>query len=186
DPASPVWGPAVARQAGVVHDAGTAGLTRLADGQAMVMIFGDDAEEYEVFSAPADGRALTEATWTSRASGDSPAGFEAYQNLQLITRCDGALMVLGTHKTLLGDDWADLWRVELDPDTLAPTFTKVAKRNLTCRSASTGDTRYCDFQAGAGGFIGAGGRLYIYGVEHYDDAFPGDGEGVKVREFPPT
>ena len=140
----------------------------------------------EALSLGADGRALTEATWTSRASGDSPAGFEAYQNLQLITRCDGALMVLGTHKTLLGDDWADLWRVELDPDTLAPTFTKVAKRNLTCRSASTGDTRYCDFQAGAGGFIGAGGRLYIYGVEHYDDAFPGDGEGVKVREFPPT
>lgn len=28
-----------------------------------------------------------------------------------------------------------------------------------------------------------GGDLYVYGVEHHDDAYPNYGYGVKIREF---
>ena len=92
---------------------------------------------------------------------------------------------MATYKfELYGDDWADLYQVTLDSITYEPTFEPVASRNFKCSTTNTGGDRYCDFNAGAGVYVDSSGRLTLYGVEHYNDAYPDTDYGVKVREFP--
>lgn len=187
DPGNPVWGNTVFRSRGQTFNAGAAALTRLSDSRFMALIFGNDSDDVEVFLSTSSGMPgfSVGSSWTSVALAPTPSGFEAYQNVQLIADCVGNLFVLGTHQNLFPeDDWADLWRVQFS-DTYAPSFTKVKNRNVKCKSGNTGQTRYCDLQAGAGGYVSASGRLLLYGVEHYNDAYPGTGDGVKVREFYP-
>jgi hypothetical protein len=40
------------------------------------------------------------------------------------------------------------------------------------------------FDAGAGVYVQGNGGLLLYGVEHYNDGYPGTKRAVKVREFP--
>lgn len=187
-PASPLWSTTVLRNRGQLQNAGAAALTKLRDGRFMAFIFGNDADDVEVFLSSGAGMPYftSGVSWVSRAHATTPSGFKAYQNLQFVTSCSGDLYVLGTHQNGWPSyaDWADLWRVSVSP-TYVPTFTKVANRNLKCRSANTGNTRYCDFAAGAGAFVSGSGRLLLYAVEHYNDAFPWNGTAVKVREFYP-
>lgn len=185
DPALPIWSTTILRSRGPTTNAGAAALTRLNDSTFMVMIFGNDADEVEVFVSNGTTMSLASSFWQSKWQESTPSGFEAYQNLQFITKCDGSLYLLGTHKNWwTGKDWADLWRVTFSTDgNYNPSFSKVANANLTCKSDSTGGTRYCDFAAGAGAYVDGSGRVYVYGVEHYDDAYPGTGYGVKLREF---
>lgn len=184
-PASPIWSPTTLRTRGQTANAGAASLARLADGTFVALIFGNDSDDVEVFvssDASMPGFAPNTASWISVAQASTPGGFEAYQNVQFVTKCDGTLYVVGTHKNLSNSDWADLWRVDFS-SSYAPSFTKVANRNMKCSTGNTGNVRYCDFQAGAGVYVSDAGRLAVYGVEHYNDAVPGTPNGVKVREF---
>jgi len=185
DPASSAWGPLVIRERGEVQHAGAAAMTRLGNGQFLALVFGFNSANVEVFtstapSLPLDGAA--DSAWQSRS--EAPTLFGAhYQNLQLVTRCDGQLFVVGTAQNLAGEDSADLWQLELSP-SYAPTFTLVASRHFVCSSQHTGGVRYCNFAAGAGVYVDGDGALLVYGVEHYNDAVPGTSVAVKVREFP--
>jgi hypothetical protein len=185
DPAHPVWVSGAKRVRGEITHAGGSSLCQLPDGRYLALVFGYDAADVEVFTSTgtqlpgfANGGA-----WISRACVRTPNGFGDYQNVQLIRACGGSLYVLGTH-TSGNDDWADIWSTRFSAD-FAPFFQKVGKRNLKCRSASTGGERYCDFQAGAGSFLSVTGHIYVYGIEHYDDAVRDTHEAVKVREFSP-
>ncbi|WP_437598604.1 hypothetical protein WMF28_38250 [Sorangium sp. So ce590] len=184
NPASPTRGPLITRQRGDRKEAGSVAMTRLNDGTYMTMVFGHGASDVEVFVSNGTTMSLTSSFWTSKWRETTPGNFPSYQNIQLVTRCDGRLYALGTHNQSGSDDWADLWQVTLSTDgNYNPTFTKVANANVFCRSANTGDTRYCNFSAGGGAYVAGNGRMIVYGVEHYDDAYPGNGHGVKVREF---
>ena len=195
DPENPVQGSTVFRQRGSSSEkknAGAAAFTRLNNGKYMVMIFGNDSDEVEVFVTSGTTISTSASIWESKHQEDTPSGFEKYQNVQFITACsdkpdkpyNGRLYVLGTHNQSGSKDWADLWRVTFSTDgNYNPSFSKVANRNMTCRSSNTGNTRYCNFHAGAGAYVNYYGDVYIYGVEHYDDAYPNTGYGVKVREF---
>jgi hypothetical protein len=184
-PSSPTWGPTTLRTRGQTANAGAVSLARLGDGTFVALIFGNDSDDVEVFvssDASIPGFAPNTASWISVAQASTPSGFQAYQNVQFVTKCDGTLYVVGTHKNLSGSDWADLWRVDFS-SSYTPSFTKVANRNMKCSTANTGNVRYCDFQAGAGVYVSDAGRLAVYGVEHYNDAVPGTPYGIKVREF---
>ena len=196
DPPKSFSGPTVLRQKGNTAHGGAAALTRTNDSKFLVMVFGEDSSDVEVFVSSGTSMPTSPTDWNSKIS---TAAFgssdDDYQNVQFITECDidtsGRLFALATYKNdswhdgrAPGEDWLDLYRVTLNTTTYAPTFAKVASRKMTCSSANTGSTRYCDFDAGAGVFIDANGSLILYGVEHYNDHYPGDDTAVKVREFP--
>lgn len=180
-PDAPSFGPLIARTQGSTTNAGAAGLVRLSDGRFMVLVFGNDSDEGEVFVTEAADPGPT-AAWSARAAFTTPSPeFRAYQNVQLVAGCDGALFAAGTHKDG-NDDWIDLWRVRLsNAEDLAPSFEEVAQRNLRCSSGNTGGVRYCDFDAAATPWVTDAGRLLVYGIEHYDDDVGGG--RVRMREF---
>ena len=183
-PSTPSWSPMVLRQRSQTTNAGAAGMTRLSNGNFMAMVFGNNSDDVEVFvssSTSLPGHNGSTSTWISMASANTPFGSGNYQGLQLITQCNGQLFVAGTHKNI-STDWVDLWRVDLTA-SYVPTFTKVANRHMYCSTSNTGNTRYCDFQAGAGIYVNGSGGLNLYGVEHYNDGVPGTTRVVKVREF---
>jgi hypothetical protein len=89
-----------------------------------------------------------------------------------------------------GNDWVHLFRVDLDPETLRPTFTRVAERHLFCDSRRTRGREFCTLKAGGGPYVDPAGRLFFYAVEGHSCVGGGcvggrrhDGEHVGVREF---
>ncbi len=187
DPENPVMGSLKTRSRGgsSTKNAGAVAMTRLNNGRYIVIVFGHDSNEYEVFVSATTTFSAAPSAWNSMSNGNTPSDFKSYQGVQFVNACDGMLYVAGTHKSG-SKDWVDLFQVTFDssqPLAYKPEFRKVANRNMTCSSSNTGGQRYCDFQAGAGVYSAADGRLYLYGVEHYDDAYPNSGYGVKVREF---
>lgn len=183
-PTAPVWGPLTLRARGQTRNAGAAGMTRLSDGRFIALTFGNDSDDVEVFVSTATslpGHDGGVSSWISQAGTTTPFGGGNYQNLQIVTGCDGQMFVTGTHRDGV-KDWADLWRLDLSPGFM-PTFTKVANRHMYCSTANTGNTRYCDFAAGAGTYVDGAGALRLYGVEHYNDGYPNTTRAVKVREF---
>lgn len=114
-------------------------------------------------------------------------GWTDYQGAQFITGCNGSLYLVCTHNNGLfkgnGEDWVDLWRVTFENNSLSqPEVSKKQNRHMYCSNDYTDDSRYCNFQAGAGSYVTSQGYLLLYGVEHGTDLC---GErGVKWREFP--
>jgi hypothetical protein len=183
DPYNAVRGPTVFRQAGQTSNAGAVAMTRTDDDFFLALVFGNDSTDVEVFrSSTASLPAVGATAWVSKGAWSTGWG-NAYQNVQFVTKCDGQLFVVATHQNSSEEDWADLYRVTFNTTTFKPTFAKVAKRNLTCRSSNTGNTRYCDFKAGAGPYVDYYGGIILYGIEHWNDAYPGSNWAVKTREF---
>lgn len=117
NPAAPISGPTVGREKGQTKDAGAAAMTRLDDLRFMVMIFGHDSQEVEVFVSTGTGFPTTTSQWDSKDAWPTSFGSDQrYQNVQLITRCDGRLYALGTHKNG-SNDWADLYTVTINTST---------------------------------------------------------------------
>ena len=78
DPVSPTWGAVHSKQRVALPDAGAAALTRLNDAKYMVMVFGKDSDNVEVFvssqaSMPEFG--LPSSTWESKACSNTPSNF---------------------------------------------------------------------------------------------------------------
>ena len=186
DPSKPVWANLMPRVRSHVTDAGAAGLVRLQSGRFMAMVFGFNSSNVETFvsSLPEmPGFSDTGSQWQSVSAVDTPFGVSWYQNIQIVSDCNGQLYIVGTHRHWDSEnDWADIWLLDLT-DSYQPIFTKLANFNATCRSTQTGGTRYCDFSAGAGVYVDDQGKLILYGVEHYNDGLPGTTRMVKVREF---
>jgi hypothetical protein len=109
----------------------------------------------------------------------------AFQNLQLVKDCNGALYAVGT-RVDDGQDTAYLHQLNLerDPDTgTIDSFTgleRITTLHLFCTNAATDGERYCDFNAGAGIYVDPQGTLALYGVEHDND---GHNHSTKMTEF---
>lgn len=189
DPSNPSWAGLVPRTNSHVTDAGAAGLVRLQSGRFMALVFGHDSSNVDTFisSLPEmPGFSDYGSEWEAVSSATTPFGSSAYQSIQILTGCDGQFYIVGTHRHWTSEnDWADLWRMDVT-DLYEPVFTKLANFNAKCRTTNTGGTRYCDFAAGAGVYVDGQGQLQLYGVEHYNDGYPGTARMVKVREFAAT
>ena len=183
--------------------AGTVSAARLADGRYLMITTQRNITKFEVHVSQR-GKALTdptlfgtwgsyEALWVSRgiASGED---WRDYQNLNLLTGCNGQLYLLGSHKADGGlffssEDWIDLYELHLVPDgktnddgdpTLSVSLNKVAKRHVYC--STLGDKTQCNLQAAGGAWIDPQGRLFFYSVEYDNDGPDGT---VKMMEFRP-
>jgi hypothetical protein len=165
-----------------LNNAGSAGLTRLDDLKYLLMVWGNDAREVEVYVSH-DGTIASQ--FRSVAQRAMPGSFDGYQGTVFVTGCDGSLYVAATHRNSDGEDWVDLWQVTFDEGSdYFPRFAKVASRHLYCLSDVTEGKQYCNFAAAAGIHVDTNGRLILYATEHYNDAFPVDQAfGVKLREF---
>jgi len=194
DPPNSFSGPTVLRERGDDTYGAATALTRTNDGKFMVMIFGNDGADSEVFVSTGNTMPTVPTDWDSKAVVDFLSNANI-QNVQFVTKCSGVagdvsglLYVVATHKNAppLNEDWVYLYRVTFpDPSTYVPAFEFRASRRMVCSSANTGGTRYCDFDAGAGVYVDGNGRLMLYGVEHWNDHNDGFliDHGVKVREF---
>lgn len=175
-------------------DAGTASLAKLADGRFLLIIGRGNANTLEFYLSRgnlldnAPGEAFDPVDVWSESELASQIGdweFGNYQNLNLVTQCDGTLFLVGTHKNALvgGEDWVDLFRLSTQSLNDA-VITKVAKRHLYCGypspGFSSGAQLQCNLDAGGGVYVDPTGQLIVYGTEHDND---GPGGSVKMMEF---
>ena len=189
-----VWGFVVAGTG-----AGTVSAAQLADGRYLMITTQKGIEKFEVHVSRR-GKALTDSTlfgsWGSYEALWDSSGQEwtDYQNLNLLTGCDGQLYLLASHQDdggLFGsdEDWIDLFELHLVPDggtnadgdaTLSVSLNKVAKRHVYC--GTLGAKTQCNLDAGGGAWVDPQGRLFFYAAEHDND---GPNNTVKMMEFRP-
>ncbi len=192
NPAQPVL--LATSQAGMTQEAGTASLAKLADGRFLLIIGRADANNLEFYLSSAtdlrlDGNTFQLVdTWNESelhsTFGDTE--FANYQNLNLVSQCDGALFLVGTHlDSTTGQDWVDAHRVTAEGDNIV--ITKVAKQHLYCGYPSpgydSGTNRHCNLDAAGGVYVDPSGQLLVYGTEHDNDGPYGS---VKMMEFRPV
>ena len=174
-------------------EAGTASLAKLADGRFLLIIGRANANILDFYVSDAPDLAITTFsffdTWDESELQTEIADteFANYQNLNLLTQCDGKLFLVGTHRNDVNQkEWIDLYRLENDTDDDV-VITKVAKKHLFCDD-------HCDLDAAGGIYVDPEGRLYVYGTEHDNDGpISGDRScsnseecSVKFAEFRPV
>jgi hypothetical protein len=112
--------------------------------------------------------------------------WRGYQSLQLVSECGtGHLYLVGNAKDN-GEDWLDLFRLNLRPmgvnhegepilSTAAPSraFQYVTSKHFWCRYRDS--ARQCDFDAAVGIYIDPLGTLLVYATVHDDSAPPPSG-----------
>lgn len=193
-----VWGFVVAGTG-----AGTVSAAQLDDGRYLMITTQRGITKFEVHVSQR-GKALTDATlfgswgsyealWVSRGI-SSGEDWRDFQNLNLLTGCNGQLYLLASHKADGGiffsnEDLIDLFELHLVPDgktnadgdpTLSVSLTKVAQRHVYC--STRGSKIQCNLQAGGGAWVDPQGRLFYYGMEHHND---GPDDTVRMMEFRP-
>jgi hypothetical protein len=167
--------------------AGAVGLTRLADGHYLLVIAGDEAGSLDFYVSTTTSL-LDPATAFNRFS--TQTGFSAdYQNVDLVTQCDGRIFLVGTHNDsdipAIGNDWACLHELRNGAGSVV-SVTSFGCKHLYCgypKTGSIGSVRHCNFDAAGGSYVDPAGNLLLYGVEHDNDGPLGS---VKFEEFRPS
>jgi hypothetical protein len=100
-----------------------------------------------------------------------------YQNINLLTQRDGQLFLIGTTRNGSGEDWMDLYAVNLDVD---PSFalTKVGTKHMYC-------TLGCDFSRAAGIFIESSDAFKVFATPEGSGDWQ-DGTTIQANIFNPT
>jgi hypothetical protein len=176
DPLSPTPLPNEIDHTRLSTEAGTASLARVADGRFLLIIGRGNANILDFYVSETTDLATTTFspfdTWSESELESEIGDFEFgnYQNLNLLSQCDGTLFLVGTHNDLGtggGEDWIDLYRLDnATDDSDDVVITKVAKRHLYCGYRGE---RHCNFDAAGGIYIDPGQQLYVYGTEHDND-----------------
>lgn len=176
--------------------AGAAFMARLADGRVLLGIGRTDSNVLDFYvSAGTDLRTTSFVlfdTWFESELTGGDSEFGNYQSINLVTQCDGALFLIGTHEntaTQTGEDFADTFRLTNGPgDNVA--IEKVAANHLVCGNRGV---NHCNLDAAGGVYVDPGGQLYVYGTEHDNDGplagvYPCTGAAcsVKFEEFRPV
>jgi hypothetical protein len=146
-----------------VSTAGAVGMSSFRRGAALAVATWD-AETVDFYSSAADpfqssGLAFL-FTWRkagANKSGWIDGNFGIYQNVNLVTQRDGQLFLVGFNRNDAGDDFMDLFSVDLNAPP-ASALKKVAKKHMFCSDG-------CSFDKGAGIFIPASSRFEVYAVK---------------------
>ncbi len=169
---------------------GVTGVVKLEDGRYLVLATDDSKVLFFVSSTTS----IVGSTWQkvdtwypSELATTWPA---AYQNMQLVTQCDGAIFLVGTWKTggwesaiIGGEDWLHVYRVANATTTTNDVrLTRVVAKHMYCDG-------WCNFDAGAGTYVDPSGQVILYATEH-DDSAPfsatfsdGTAKSVTMREY---
>jgi hypothetical protein len=176
--------------------AGVAFMARLADGRVLLGIGRADSNVLDFYVSTGNDLRTTGFvhfdTWFESELTGGDSEFGNYQSINLVTQCDGALFLIGTHENTaiqVGKDFADTFRLTNGAgDDVA--IEKVAANHLVCGNRGV---NHCNLDAAGGVYVDPGGQLYIYGAEHDNDGplagvFPCAGSlcSVKFEEFRPV
>lgn len=164
-----------------VSTAGAVGVSSYRGGAALAVATWD-AQTIDFYTAPVDpfqsgGGFQFRGTWSkSRAnkSGWIDSNYGAYQCMNLVTQRDGRIFLIGFNRSG-GDDWMDLFAVNLD----APSSTmlkKVAKKHMFCSEG-------CSFEYGAGVYVASPSRFEVYAVKG-DSGNHSTGTTISANHFP--
>lgn len=157
--------------------ASAVGIAKLADGRYLLVV-GERSSKILTFYV-SEGTTLDHELafrWIGTRTGTVAGGF---QNMNLVTQCDGALFLVGTQNSgfpppSLGSDLVRWYRLaNTDDDQVG--ITPIGSRQLRCRR--------CNFGAGAGVYVDPDGRLLLYAVEHND---AGPDHSIEFEEFRPV
>ncbi len=158
--------------------ASAVGLGRLADGRYL-MILGVHSSKILEFFVSDSGSLESPGLAFHRLGIRVGQGVGGFQNLAVLTQCDGALYMVGTHNTAVpppsrGHDHVHWYRLEID-DRQRILVRKTGERLLRCT--------YCNLAAGAGLYIGPSGEVYVYATGFWTRT---PGAWVPMEEFAPT
>lgn len=180
----------------LADEAGAAFMARLADGRVLLGIGRADSNILDFYVSSGTDLHTTGFvhfdTWFESELTGGDSEFGNYQSINLVTQCDGALFLVGTHEntaTQTGRDFADTFRLtNAAGDDVA--IEKVAANHLVCGNRGV---NHCNLDAAGGVYVDPGGQLYVYGTEHDNDGplagvFPCSGPpcSVKFEEFRPV
>jgi hypothetical protein len=92
-----------------------------------------------------------------------------YQNMNMITQCeDGQLYVIGMYGDLVGgEDWMDIFQLDIDDATYDATLTLVAQRHFYCSYGGMSDQ--ANFKKSAGMYVDRERRLVLYATNGDND-----------------
>jgi hypothetical protein len=193
--------------------AGEDALARLDDGRyLMLTAIATDTSKLEVNVSQYNDGVSTIANpdvfgaWNSPGHGGASSAifrmdklpvWKPYQSLQLVTECgSGHLYLVGAEKRGNGDDFADLYRLNLavtgsdnieneplvSTASIATAFTLIRSKHFWC--TYEGSPRQCDFDAASGVYVDPFGTLLLYATVH-DDSGPKAGV-IRFVEFAPN
>jgi hypothetical protein len=171
-----------------------AALTRLNNGRYLA-IGGSDLVEVFVTkdTEPLDAWESHSAYKPGKAflhSSTGPVPEVKYQGAQFVTDCSGTLYLVLSRKSKnwrneFTADWLDVWRTSVHESKGKYSIELIKKfsRQMNCEGG--GDTRWCDFGAGAGLFIDReNGDILMYGIEPGGKGPKVEGVGsIKMKEF---
>jgi hypothetical protein len=159
------------------RDASAVGMVRLEDGRYLLVLGVRSSKILEFYRSR--GTSLPGSALSFELLGlVQGLGVSGFQNLSLLTQCDGALFLLGTHNTAVpppskGRDHLHWYRLVAGPDAL-PRLQKGGERWLHCE--------FCNLAAGAGFFVTRERALLLYATEFWHRK---SGDWVVVEEFGP-
>ncbi|MFC1799701.1 WD40/YVTN/BNR-like repeat-containing protein [Candidatus Eisenbacteria bacterium] len=110
-----------------------------------------------------------------------------HQSLNLITQCgDGQLYVAGMRGDIVGgEDWMDVYRLDMDEVTYEVTLTLVERRHFYCSYDGMSDQ--ANFVKAAGLYVNPDGRLILYATNGDNDGPDETLCGLEFRsQFHPT
>jgi len=183
--------------------AGAVGLTKLANGNFLMVVGGyDSSKRLDFYELNSQFHYLKKTTWHRDNDRVVEAGYgdcwpkdctacigtcgNAYQSLSLVTQCDGKVFMIGMHAKTAGGsgyDRADLYELVESGNKIKP---KKVYESGDFKCGQWGGGAQCDFAAAGGIYIDPSGKLILYGVEHDNDGPKGSGESqksVKMAEF---
>jgi hypothetical protein len=110
-----------------------------------------------------------------------------YQSINMITQCDdGQIYLAGMYGDLVGgEDWMDVFRLDVDRYTYAVTLTLVQQRHFYCSYSGMSDQ--ANFKKSAGLYVDPEGRLILYATNGDNDGPDETMCGLEFRsQFTPT
>lgn len=151
-------------------------LARLAD-HRWLLVIGERSSKGLAFHVSADTM-LTGASELVPFRVRTEGVVGGFQNLNLVTQCDGELFVVGMHNTgfpppSLGHDHLHWYTFERDGDALR--LVERGERGVTCVE--------CNFGAGAGLYVTPDGEILLYGIGR---GIGGPARSAQVEEFVPA
>ena len=159
------------------HQASNVGISRLRDGRYLMVIGVHSSKVLDLYVST--GTSLRDSSFHFvRLTSETSGVVRGFQSLSLVTQCDGAIYLVGTHNTAvpppsMGKDYVRWYRL-VSPGPGRVGFESAGSRHLHCHR--------CNFGAGGGLFIDPRRGILVYGLEHVNS---GPGHTVVVEEFGP-
>ena len=180
----------------LADEAGAAFVARLADQRVLLGIGRADSNILDFYVSSGTDIATSTFmhfdTWNEGELTGGDSEFGNYQSINLVTQCDGALFLVGTHEntvTQTGSDFADTFRLTNGPGEDV-AIEKVRANHLVCGNRGV---NHCNLDAAGGVYVDPAGEIYVYGTEHDNDGplpgvYPCTGAlcSVKFEEFRPV